>query len=102
MDPTKGSDVILKKNPQPTALENHIALLEKELHNHKPYSDEYAKISDQLVKLNKIKDAQRRDRVTYDTLALIGGNLAGILLIMSYERVHVVTTKAFSFTMKLR
>jgi hypothetical protein len=33
-------------------------------------------------------------------LALVAGNLAGIMLIVSYERVNVLTSKALSFLIK--
>jgi hypothetical protein len=85
-----------------TSLDRHIATLEEELTNHKGHSDEYSKIADQLSKLYKIKDAQSPNPVSRDTMAIIAGNLAGILLIISYERANVVTSKAVSFVMKLR
>lgn len=64
-------------------------------------SDEYAKMVDQLTKLYAIQD-RNPNRVSADTLAMIGANLAGILVIVNHERVHVVTSKALGFVSKLR
>ena len=35
-----------------------------------------------------------------DTLALIGGNLAGILMILYYERADIITSKAINFVLR--
>lgn len=50
----------------------------------------------------KEKEAGKPDRVSKETLAVIGGNLAGILLIISYERMNVIASKALSFVLKSR
>lgn len=42
----------------------------------------------------------RKKRVSPETLAIIGGNIAGIVLILGYEHVHVVTSKALGFVMR--
>jgi len=41
-------------------------------------------------------------RISPDTLATIGANLLGIMIIIGHERAHVVTSKALGFIMKLR
>jgi hypothetical protein len=43
-----------------------------------------------------------RRHVSKDTLAIVGANIAGIALILSYERMNVVASKALSFITKLR
>jgi hypothetical protein len=65
-------------------------------------SDEYERMVDQLVKLQALKDCERPDRVTKDTLAIIAANLFGIVMIVGYERTNVMTSKAVSFLFKLR
>lgn len=68
-----------------------------------PESDEFAKTVDQLDKLYKIKSNNKdEDRVSLNTLIPVIGNLAGIVLILGYERAHVVTSKALSFVLKSR
>ena len=41
-------------------------------------------------------------KFTPDTLLIVGGNLAGILLILNFERLDIVRSKALSFVLKGR
>jgi|SRR5688500_4427747 hypothetical protein len=50
----------------------------------------------------KEKEFEKPDRVSKDTLAIIAANLAGIALVLSYERMNVIASKAFGAVMKLR
>ncbi len=60
------------------------------------YSDEYPKLMAYLERLNEVKAKERRDPVSRDTVALVVGNLMGILLIVAYEQKHVMSTKGFN------
>lgn len=67
---------------------------------------EYAKMADQLTKLYALKEIDHKvesnSRVSADTLAVVGANLAGILMIVGHERANVVTSKALSLLLKLK
>jgi len=64
---------------------------------------EFAAMADQLTKLYKLKEIESpSSRVSPDTLAVVMGNLAGILMILNFERVHIVTSKAIGFVLKPR
>jgi hypothetical protein len=63
-------------------------------------TDKYSKQVDQVAKLYKLKEIDSRTRVSADTLAVVAGNLIGILLIINHERVNVITTKALGFVLK--
>lgn len=65
-------------------------------------SDEYTEIMNQISELYRLKEKTSTKHVSPDTLAIIVGNLAGIVLILGYERAHVVTSKALSFVIKPR
>jgi hypothetical protein len=65
-------------------------------------SDEYAAMADQLTKLYALKEIDRPQRVSPDAWAAVLGNLAGILVIVGYERTHVITSKALPFLRILR
>jgi hypothetical protein len=65
-------------------------------------TDEYTRKVDQITKLYKLKEQEAPKRVSPDTLAIVAGNLAGIVLMLHYERVHVITSKALGFVMKAR
>jgi len=67
-----------------------------------PTSNEYADLMETLTKLTGIKETSSKNRVSKDTLAVIAGNLAGIVMIIKHEQVHVITSKALGFVMKAR
>lgn len=62
----------------------------------------FAEQVDQLTKLYKLKENHTPKRVSPDTLALVLGNLIGIVIILGYERAHVVTSKALTFVLRSR
>lgn len=67
-----------------------------------PGSDGYVAKVDQLVKLHGLKVNITKNHISRDTLATIAANLVGIVVILHYERVDVVASKALSFVQKLR
>jgi hypothetical protein len=50
----------------------------------------------------KREEFRTRNRPSPETLALIGGNLAGIVMILGYERANIITSKAFGLLTKLK
>lgn len=91
-----------KKPQEPTHIDKMIVRIVEDSEHDKTETDEFAKRVDQLVKLHKIKDSTPNDRISKDTLAIIAGNLAGIVFILGFERANIVTSKAVGFVMKLR
>ena len=63
---------------------------------------EYTTLVDQLVKLTNIKAEHAEKPVSRDALVNGAVSLAGILLILNFERAGVVTSKALGFVSKLR
>ena len=63
-----------------------------------PDSPEYDKLVRYLERLKDVKANERQHfLVSPDTIALVLGNLAGILIIVAYEQKHVMTSKAMGF-----
>jgi hypothetical protein len=60
-------------------------------------SEEYKQIFEHLEKLTVIEAASGRHRVSPDTMAVVTANLLGIAIIVSYEHVHVLGSRALSF-----
>lgn len=89
------------KNEDPR-LEKAIIELMHEMNSVTGDSPEYAQMVKQLGKLYKIREQSASKKVSPDTIALIAGNLAGIVLIVGHERANVVTSKALGFVSKLR
>ena len=87
---------------EPSGLSNAIDNLLSDMSSTRSDTEEYSKLVDQLVKLYPLKTEERPKRVSPDTLALIAGNLVGIILIVGVERGNVVASKAIGFVMKLR
>lgn len=63
-------------------------------------SQEYAAAISHLETLNKLKAEEGKKRVSADTMAVVAGNLLGILTIVAYEQKHVMTSKATGFIIK--
>lgn len=61
-------------------------------------TEEYAKMLDQFTKLYELR---HKSRISKETLATIGANLAGIVVILTHERVHVIASKAFGLVKKI-
>ena len=87
---------------QPSSLDDAIEEIYSEMKGFTADSEEYCKMTDQLLKLHSMKTVDRSHRVSPDTLATIGANVLGIALILHYERLHVVTSKALTFVTRLR
>lgn len=45
---------------------------------------------------------EKKHKVSPDTMAVIAGNLLGILLILGYEKTDIITSKALGFVLKGR
>lgn len=88
-----------KKSEEDSGLKTAIETVYSEMAGDQSSSDEYAKSVNQLVKLYSLKEAPKR--VSPDTLAMVLGNLLGIILIVGHERAHIVTSKALNFVMKV-
>lgn len=67
-----------------------------------PFSDEYSAIASNLEKLYRARDLENIRGISPDTIAIIAGNLFGIGLILGYERMNVITSKALGFVMRGR
>lgn len=65
-------------------------------------SKEYAAIVDNLEKLYKAKGPDTKRCISPDTIAIVAGNLLGILIILGYEKTDVITSKAMGFILKGR
>jgi hypothetical protein len=94
--------LIKKTQPEPTKLEKTIDRLLTQMAEVDCESKEYAAMADQVSKLYKLKESDIPQQVSKDTLLLVAGNLAGILLIIAYENKNVIASKALGFVMKPR
>lgn len=72
---------------------DHVLL---EMDKEGPQSPEYPALLSNLERLYALRDKKTPEPISRDSIALIAGNLMGILLIVAYEQKHVMTSKGFS------
>lgn len=89
-------------NNEPSKLDEVIDDLLVKLESLHTDTEEYTAVVDQLTKLYALKQAETPKRVSMDTLAIVAGNLLGILLILNHERASIMTSKAVGFVLKPR
>lgn len=65
-------------------------------------TDRYKKLADNLRTLYEIKATSKKTKIDPNTLITAGASLAGILLVLHYEKVDVIATKALGFIPKVR
>lgn len=94
--------MLKKTNPEPSALDEAIDRVLNRMQYLEPETDEYSVLLNRLDKLNaiKISNKDNRNKVSADTLLSVGANILGIVLILGYEKVNVVTSKALGFVVK--
>jgi hypothetical protein len=95
---TKGK-MFTKTSKSDLLLEEEIVSVIRHLKITAVDSEEYAKVLNHLDKLYALK-GDKPDRVKKDTMAVIGGNLLGILMILKHERMDIITSKALSFVIR--
>lgn len=86
--------------PQGPTLQEQIDTTLLEMKSHSSDSDEFDTLLNQLERLYKLQTTEKSDKVSKDTLLIVGGNLLGIMMILNFERLNVVTSKALSFVLK--
>ena len=96
-----------KQQEEPTNLDTIIDELVREMENISPNTPEFPKLLVYLERLENLRIAKKTKTHTWggvspDTLAIVGGNLLGILLIVGYEQKHVVASKGLALLLKTK
>lgn len=92
----------LTKRDKRTNLDKEIDSIIEVLNKTQPASDEYKTISANLKTLYEAKAAIKNKNISADVLANIAGNLIGLVLILNYEKIGVITSKALGFVIRNR
>jgi len=85
-----------------TGLEKEIELLLDVMREMEPASDGYTNMVKSLDILCKAKEAEKRKGVSADTVLIVLGNLVGIGFVLGYEKLGVISSKAFGMITKGR
>ena len=73
-----------------------------QIQNYDVFSKEYADGVANLLKLAQAKDSARdQPKIQLEVLVSAGASLAGILAVLNFEKLGVITTKAFALIPKL-
>jgi hypothetical protein len=65
-----------------------------------PDSADYLRNLEYLERIEALKTKNRRPKLSPDQIALVAGNLAGILIIVAYEQKHVFGSRAQNSLLK--
>ena len=65
-------------------------------------SNEYSDMAKNLETILKAKSYEKQKGISPDTIAIVAGNLIGIVLILKHEKVDIITSKALGFILRGR
>lgn len=82
--------------------QSQVELFNEKLKTRLEEAEDLEDLAETMSLMEKLNDLRSKSRISPDTMAIIGGNLLGILLILEYERVHVISSKALGFVMRGR
>lgn len=81
---------------EPTPVDDLIDAVLEEMKTYGPSDPEYGAALEKLERLHELKTKNRQKPISRDTLAIVAGNLLGILLIVAYEQKHVLSSKGMN------
>lgn len=88
---------------KPSILDEPIEKVLSEMNTYGPDSEEYPSLVANLERLVRLKAEEgSKSRVSPDTLAIVAGNLLGILIIVAYEQKHVIVSKGLGFILRAK
>ena len=90
---------MFKKHQIETKLDEEIlVLLEQMGAEDDKTSETYAK---KIAQFSTLHELRHKSRISVETLATLGANMLGIVVILNHERAHVIASKAFSLVKKI-
>jgi hypothetical protein len=92
----------ITKKDKRTKLEKEIDSVLEQMSAWTPDTEEYSAMSVNLEQLYKARAQERIHHISPDTIAVVAGNLLGIVLILNFEKTDIIRTKALGFILKGR
>jgi hypothetical protein len=93
---------MFSRRREPTLLELASDRAIRELSNHHIGSEEFMTTLEVVAKLHKMKEEAKPPSVSRDTLAVVAGNLLGIIMIIRHEHVNIIASRAMNLVLKPR
>lgn len=90
------------RKKEPSLLDREIDRAIRDLRHHAINSEEYKTILNMVTSLHQMKMEETSKPVSKDTMAVIGGNLLGIVMILKHEWLHPIRTTAMNLILKPR
>lgn len=84
------------------SVDSEINAILKEMSTIGVNSSNYPTMIEYYEQLSAVKARENKPHVSKDTIALIVGNLVGIVLILMYEQKHVLTSKSLNRVLQLK
>lgn len=91
--------LLFNRNQSPT-LQGQIDDVLTEMGNHAAGTDEHDKLLGQLERLYKLRGSNKSFSVSGDAIVGALATIATTVIVLNYEQIHVVTSKAFGFIPK--
>lgn len=85
-----------------SVLDEPIAKVLTQMNTYGTEDPEFKVAMDHLERLMKLKAEEQKSSVSPDTMAIVLGNLLGILIIVAYEQKHVMVSRGLGFVIKAR
>jgi len=89
---------MFKRNPIKDRLDNEINQLLDLMGQEHDYTDKYKSMATHVEKLMELR---KGESISKDTWLTVGTHIAGIVVILSHERTHVIASKAFGLVKKI-
>lgn len=93
---------LFKRKDKRDKLEKEIDDILEEMTYQTKSGENYAKNIEHLERLYKAKSLEKSRKISPDTKAIVLANLAGIVLILTYEKLDHISSKAIGFVLKGR
>lgn len=81
-------------------MDEEIERLAAKLGTISPLSEDYATILNRLSLLTKARAEKNERAISMDTVLTVVANIAGMLLVLNYEKLNVISTKAITMAWK--
>lgn len=93
---------MFKKNTEPKLIEIARDELIEKMRQTEPASEQYTTMVKNLEVLEKAKSHEKDKSISPDVALTVGGNLLGVLAVLNFERLGVVTSKAIGLIIKAK
>lgn len=93
------------KNPfkgKTSVLQESIDKVLVEMEHVNPGTDDYDTLLANLERLLRLQNEEKNSRVSPDTIAIVAGNLLGIVIVVGYEHAHVIVSRGLQFILRTK